>query len=138
MAKIFPPTIDLHKPTFNLRICELFHFSPGANATHRVRNDQPRDPLDESLSLVSFNFDLTFVLQFPATSPLPPNRLRRGSSSSNLLPSGTAFFNSAWLLSDKGKKKAREPKQNNPKPVDVPLGQATYVCFLRFHWIYEF
>ncbi|KAG1735176.1 hypothetical protein EDB19DRAFT_2026255 [Suillus lakei] len=36
------------------------------------------------------------------------------------------FFDGVQPSSDKGKQKARQPKQKAPEVVDVPLGQATY------------
>ncbi|KAG2750119.1 hypothetical protein P692DRAFT_201864861 [Suillus brevipes Sb2] len=53
------------------------------------RRDHPRDPLD-----------------FPATSPLPPNRPRANSLLSTSLPSGKAFFNPIRSSPDKGEQKA--------------------------------
>ncbi|KAG2111093.1 hypothetical protein DEU56DRAFT_936215 [Suillus clintonianus] len=89
-----PPTIDPQQPIF-LRLRKLLPFSSRMNAIPPVRNNsQSRGPLD-----------------FPATLPLPSNRLHAES------PPSTPF---------KGKQKARERKRKPAKVVDVPLGQATY------------
>ncbi|KAG2068979.1 WD40 repeat-like protein [Suillus decipiens] len=104
-----PPTRDTQQPT-SLRFRKLLRFSSLVNAVRPVRNNQPRDPLD-----------------FPATLPLPPSsRLPAESSPPTSLPGGRAFFNPIQSSSNKGKKKAREPKQKNSRVVNVPLGQATY------------
>ncbi|KAG1807273.1 WD40-repeat-containing domain protein [Suillus subaureus] len=102
-----PPKRDLQQPTF-LGLSKLFHFSR-TNAVRSGRKEQSRDPLD-----------------FPATLPLPPNRLHRESTASTPLPGGRAFFNPIRSSPDKGKQKARVPKRKTVKVVDVPLGQATY------------
>ncbi|KAG1872165.1 hypothetical protein F4604DRAFT_1925758 [Suillus subluteus] len=60
----------------------------------------------------------THALQFPVASPLPLNRLYGDSSPSTPLPGGGAFVNSIQSPSDKGKQKARKPKQ---KPVKLSM-----------------
>ncbi|KAG1807271.1 quinon protein alcohol dehydrogenase-like superfamily [Suillus subaureus] len=102
------PTRDAQQPTL-LRLGKFLRFSPPMNALRPGRKDQSRDPLD-----------------FPATLPLPPNRLHADSSPLTSLPGGRASFNPIRSPSDKGKQKAREPKRKAVKVVDVPLGQATY------------
>jgi hypothetical protein len=103
-----PPTRDLPQPTF-ARLSKFLRFSPRTNAVRPGRKHETRDTLD-----------------FPATLPLPSNRLHGDSSPSTLLPGGRAFFNPVQSSSDKGKQKAREPKQKTVRAVNVPLGQATY------------
>ncbi|KAG2122221.1 WD40-repeat-containing domain protein [Suillus clintonianus] len=61
-----PPTVDRQQPIY-LRLRNLLHFTSGTNAVPPDRSNQPRGPLD-----------------FPATSPLPPNR-------SASLQAGTQF-----------------------------------------------
>ncbi|KAG1760176.1 WD40-repeat-containing domain protein [Suillus occidentalis] len=100
------PSRDPQQPAFR-RLGNLLRFSR-AN-TVPVRNTQPRDPLD-----------------FPATLPLPSNRIRGESAPSTSLPGGSAFFNPTQSSSATGEQKAREPKQKPIKVVDVPLGQVTY------------
>ncbi|KAG2336422.1 hypothetical protein BDR05DRAFT_1005897 [Suillus weaverae] len=63
---------------------------------------------------------------FPATSPLPSNRIRGESAPYPSLPSGNAFFNPTRFSSGRGKQKARAPRRKPIKVVDVSLGQATY------------
>ncbi|KAG2066071.1 WD40 repeat-like protein [Suillus decipiens] len=117
-----PPARDPQQPAF-LRLSKFLRFSSRANAVDPVRNNQPRDPLD-----------------FPATLPLPSDRPPAECSPSTSLPSGRAFFG-------KGKQKARGPKRESVKVVDVPLGQATpgdevgvddgvrpYVVFFCLSW----
>ncbi|KIK32980.1 hypothetical protein CY34DRAFT_813935 [Suillus luteus UH-Slu-Lm8-n1] len=101
-----PPTNDSQQPALS-RFSKLLRF-PRANAVP-VRHIQPRDPLD-----------------FPATLPLPSNRIRGESAPSTSLPGGSAFFNPTQSSSANGKPKAREPKQKPIQVVDVPLGQVTY------------
>ncbi|KAG2087458.1 WD40-repeat-containing domain protein [Suillus discolor] len=103
-----PPTMNSKQPIF-LRLHKLLRFSPRTRATRLDRKGRPSDPLD-----------------FPATSPLPPNSLHRDSSPSTLLPGGRAFFNPILSSSNKGKQKAHEPERKTAQVVDVPLGQATY------------
>jgi hypothetical protein len=91
-----------------------------------------------SLFLSFLSVHSILLPQFPATLPLPSNRLHGDNSPSTLLPGGRAFFNPVQSSSDKGKQKAREPKRKTVKAVNVPLGQATYVCFLQFRWVHEF
>ncbi|KIK34868.1 hypothetical protein CY34DRAFT_612311 [Suillus luteus UH-Slu-Lm8-n1] len=100
------PTRDPQQPAFR-RLGKLLRFSH-AN-TVPVRHIQPRDPLD-----------------FPATSPLPSNRIRGESAPSTSLPSHSAFVNPTRFSSGKGKQKVREPKRKPVQVVNVPLGQATY------------
>ncbi|KAG1762206.1 hypothetical protein EDD22DRAFT_970166 [Suillus occidentalis] len=100
------PTRDPQQPAFR-RLGNLLRFSH-AN-TVPVRNTQPRDPLD-----------------FPATLPLPSNRIHTESAPSTSLPSRSAFVNPTRSSSANGKQKAREPTQKPIKAVDVPLGQVTY------------
>ncbi|KAG1760177.1 WD40-repeat-containing domain protein [Suillus occidentalis] len=100
------PTRDPQQPAFR-RLSKLLRFSHAD--TGPVRHIQPRDPLD-----------------FPATLPLPSNRIRGESAPSTSLPSGSAFFNPTQSSSANGKQKAREPKPKPIKVVDVPLGQVTY------------
>ncbi|KAG1812156.1 quinon protein alcohol dehydrogenase-like superfamily [Suillus subaureus] len=102
-----PPTRDPQQPTF-LRLSKFLRF-PRTNGVRPGRKDQSRNPLD-----------------FPATLPLPPNRLHGESAPSTLLPGGRTFFNPIPSSSDKGKQKAREPKRKTVEVVDVPLGQVTY------------
>ncbi|KAG1807274.1 uncharacterized protein BJ212DRAFT_756172 [Suillus subaureus] len=102
-----PPTGDPQQPTF-LGLSKLSRFSR-ANAVRSGWKEQSCDPLD-----------------FPATLPLPPNRLHEESTASTPLPGGRAFFNPIRSSSDKGKQNGREPKRKAVKVVDVPLGQATY------------
>lgn len=104
-----PPSTTNPKPSIFLRLHKLLRFSPRILATRLDRKDQPSDPLD-----------------FPATSPLPPNSLHRDSSPSTPLPGGRAFFNPILSLSDKGKQNACEPERKTAQVVDVPLEQATY------------
>jgi hypothetical protein len=66
---------------------------------------------------------LIWRFQFPATSPLPLNR-----HPSPPLPGGRSLLNHI-RSSVKGKQKAHEPRRTPAKTVNVPLGQATYVCF---------
>ncbi|KAG1811628.1 hypothetical protein EV424DRAFT_121105 [Suillus variegatus] len=73
-----------------------------------------------------FTVHSTLALQFPATSPLPPNSLHRDSSPSTPLPGGRAFFNPILSSSGKGKQRAREPERKTAQVVDVPLRKATY------------
>ncbi|KAG1737356.1 hypothetical protein EDD22DRAFT_342942 [Suillus occidentalis] len=112
------PSRDLQQPAFR-RLGDLLRFSL-AN-TGPVRHIQPRDPLD-----------------CPATLPLPSNRIRGESAPSTSLPGGSAFFNPTQSSSATGKQKAREPKRNPIKVVNVPLGQATYVSQLHFRWACDF
>ncbi|KAG1758210.1 hypothetical protein EDD22DRAFT_1052647 [Suillus occidentalis] len=79
------------------------------NAVRPSQKDRSRDPLD-----------------FPATSPLPSNRIHGESAPSTSLPGSSAFFNPTRSSSGKGKPKAHELKRKPVKVVDVPLGQATY------------
>jgi hypothetical protein len=134
-----PPPRDLPQPTF-ARLSKFLRFSPRTNAVRPGRKDEPRDPLDVSLFLWFLSVHLILLPQFPATLPLPlpSNRPRGGTSPSTLLPGGRAFFNPVQSSSDKGKQKAREPKRKTVKAVNVPLGQATYVCILQSHWVHEF
>ncbi|KIK43120.1 hypothetical protein CY34DRAFT_804122 [Suillus luteus UH-Slu-Lm8-n1] len=99
-----PPTRDPQQPAFR-RLTKFLHFSR-ANAVPHI---QPRDPLD-----------------FPATLPLPSNRIRGESVPSTSLPGGSTFFNPTRSSSVKGKQKAGVLKRKPIKVVDVPLGQATY------------
>ncbi|KAG1760174.1 WD40-repeat-containing domain protein [Suillus occidentalis] len=99
------PTRDPQQPAFR-RLGKLLRFSH-AN-TVPVRHIQP-DPLD-----------------FPATLPLPSNRICGESTPSTSLPGRSAFVNPTRSSSGKGKQKVREPKRKPIKVVDVPLGQATY------------
>ncbi|KAG2747879.1 hypothetical protein P692DRAFT_201572526 [Suillus brevipes Sb2] len=103
-----PPSNDSQQPAFR-RLSKFLRFSPRTNAERPGRKDQSRDPLD-----------------FPATLPLPSNRIRGESAPSTSLPGGNTFFNSAQSSSAKGKQKVREPKQRPIRFVDVPLGQVTY------------
>jgi hypothetical protein len=132
-----PPTRDLPQPTF-ARLSKFLRFSPRTNAVRHDRKDESRDPLDVSLFLWFLSVRSILLPQFPATLPLPSNRLHGGTSPSTLLPGGRAFFNPVQSSSDKGNKKAREPKRKTVKAVNVPLGQATYVRSLQFRWIHEF
>ncbi|KIK38496.1 hypothetical protein CY34DRAFT_809293 [Suillus luteus UH-Slu-Lm8-n1] len=102
------PSNDLQQPSF-LRLSKSLRFSPRTNAVRPGRKDQSRDPLD-----------------FPATLPLPSNRIRGESAPSTSLPSRSAFVNPTWFSSRKGNQMTREPKRNPVQAVDVPLGQATY------------
>ncbi|KAG1753100.1 WD40-repeat-containing domain protein [Suillus occidentalis] len=69
-----PPTRDLQQPTFR-RLSSLLRFSPRTNSVRPGRKDQSRDPLD-----------------FPATSPLPSNRIHAESAPSTSLPGRSTFF----------------------------------------------
>ncbi|KAG1731666.1 WD40-repeat-containing domain protein [Suillus occidentalis] len=100
------PIRDSQQPAF-CRLGNLLRFSH-AN-TVPVRNTRPRDPLD-----------------FPATLPLPSNRIHGESAPSSSLPGRSAFVNPTRSSSATGKQKAREPKPKPIKVVDVPLGQVTY------------
>ncbi|KAG2745630.1 tricorn protease domain 2-containing protein [Suillus brevipes Sb2] len=102
------PTVELQQPIF-LRLSNFLRFSPRTNAVRPGRKDQSRDPLD-----------------FPATLPLPSNRIHGESAPSASLPRRSAFVNPTRSSSGKGKQKAREPKRKPVKVVNVPLGQATY------------
>ncbi|KAG1890063.1 hypothetical protein F4604DRAFT_1899102, partial [Suillus subluteus] len=101
------PTRDPQQPTF-LRLSNFLRFSR-TNGACPGQKDQSRDPLD-----------------FPATLPLPSNRIHGESVSSTLLSSGRAFFNPSQSSPNEGKQKACEPKRKTVKVVDVPVGQATY------------
>ncbi|KAG1728241.1 hypothetical protein EDD22DRAFT_961087 [Suillus occidentalis] len=102
------PSNDSQQPAFR-RLSTLLRFSPGTNSKCPGRKDQSRDPLD-----------------FPATLPLPSNRIHGESAPSTSLLSRSTFFNSTHSSSCKGKQKAHEPKRKHVKVFDVPLGQATY------------
>jgi hypothetical protein len=131
------PSNDSQQPSF-LRLSKFLRFSPRTN-TAPVRHIQPRDPLDVCfLFLTHFTFHSSLALQFPATLPLPSNRIRGESAPSTSLPGGSAFFSPTWSSSGKGNQKTREPKRKPIKVVDVPLGQATYVSHLHVHWTHEF
>jgi hypothetical protein len=91
-----------------------------------------------SVCVTHFTVHSPLALQFPATFPLPSNRIRGESAPSTSLPGGNTFFNSAQSSSAKGKQKVREPKQRPIRFVDVPLGQVTYVRVLHFRWAREF
>jgi hypothetical protein len=130
-----PPSNDLQQPSF-LRLGKFLRFSPRTNSVRPGRKDQSRDPLDVCLFLLllaSFTIHSTLALQFPATLPLPSNRIHAESVPSTSLPSRSAFVNPTQSSSGKGKQKVREPKRNPIKVVDVPLGQVTYVCYPQFH-----
>jgi hypothetical protein len=131
-----PPTRDPQQSTF-LRLSKFLRFSPRTNAVRPGRKDTSHDPLDVSLFLWFRSVHSILPPQFPATLPLPSNHLHRGSFPLTPLPGGRAFFNPVQS-SDKGKQKAREPKQKTIKSVNVPLGQATYVRSLQFRWVHEF
>jgi len=132
-----PPPRDLPQPTF-ARLSKFLHFSPRTNAVRPGRKDESRDPLNVCFFLSFLSVHSILTPQFPATLPLPPNRLHGESAPLTSLPRSKGFFNPIGLSTDKGKQKAREPKRKTVKAVNVPLGQATYVCSLQSHWVHEF